>query len=320
MVAFLALVVVVSSRGDAAPEGPPPGFEGVWASLAPEEQQALSEVLDSSPLDPAVIEEELRGVPEGPTPEEIAEAGSEGRFGLRVGLVDSTMSPFRDLIVVENQWAQIADEGTKYREVFAGTSRESESVGIVVVREFPLPQAADAEYPIGEVVTSYTAPGAPFRITDVTGQTLVLSTAAGALVFDLGHRVLDHPPSCSSVAADPSSLWPPDHTMRAVRLSGATDPDGDEVALTVTTVTQDEPLNGLGDGDLSPDAARGSTSSEVLLRAERQGPYDGRVYRVSFTGADGKGGTCTGTVVVEARDSQSKPSVDSGLVFDSFGS
>lgn len=63
-------------------------------------------------------------------------------------------------------------------------------------------------------------------------------------------------------------------------MAGTTDADGDAVVLTVTAVTQDEPLNGVGDGDTGPDAQRGATADTVLVRAERQGPSDGRVYRI----------------------------------------
>ena len=43
-----------------------------------------------------------------------------------------------------------------------------------------------------------------------------------------------------------------------------------------TPVTQDEPVNGLGDGDTGPDAV--TLSDGILLRAERSGTGDGRVY------------------------------------------
>ncbi len=34
-------------------------------------------------------------------------------------------------------------------------------------------------------------------------------------------------PDCSGVTATPSSLWPPDRSLRPVCVSGVTDPDGD---------------------------------------------------------------------------------------------
>jgi hypothetical protein len=130
---------------------------------------------------------------------------------------------------------------------------------------------------------------------------------------------INSPPDCSTVTPDSALLWPPNHTLRLVSLGGATDPDGDTVTLTVTAVTQDEALDGLGDGDTAPDAVAGPASNQVSLRAERSGPGDGRVYRIAFGGDDGRGGTCTGTVTVGVPHNQGRAPVDSGLVVNSFG-
>lgn len=154
-----------------------------------------------------------------------------------------------------------------------------------------------------------------YRITD--GQ-----ATATATVYVTVTPVND-PPVCSAVSASETALWPPDHGLRMVSLSGATDVEGDPVIITVTAVTQDEPVNGLGDGDTGPDAVAGATSNEVQLRAERSGTGDGRVYRVSFTASDGQGGTCSGVVRVSVPKSQGgagSTAVESPLVVDSFGS
>ncbi len=91
-------------------------------------------------------------------------------------------------------------------------------------------------------------------------------------------------------------------------------------SVVVTAVLQDEPVNGRGDGDRAPDARAGTRSDSVFLRAERSGGGDGRVYRVSFTGSDGRGGTCSGTVTVGVPRSPGASAVDSAPPsFDSFG-
>ena len=132
----------------------------------------------------------------------------------------------------------------------------------------------------------------------------------------------NEPPDCSTVEASPTVLWPPNHELRLVTLSGGTDPDSDAVTLTVTAVTQDEPLNGSGDGNTAPDAEAGTFSNTVRLRAERSGTGDGRVYRISFTGSDGEGGTCSGTVTVGVPHDMgagSTPIDSAPPSFDSFG-
>ena len=88
---------------------------------------------------------------------------------------------------------------------------------------------------------------------------------------------------------------------------------------TVTGVTQDEPLNGLGDGDTAPDAV--IQGSAVLLRAERAGGGNGRVYRIHFSADDGAGGTCTGSVTVCVPHDQGRGAecVDDGQIYNSLG-
>src|SRR5439155_19899333 len=83
------------------------------------------------------------------------------------------------------------------------------------------------------------------------------------------------PPDCSAATAEPARLWPPNHKLVDVSIVGVTDPDGDPVIISVTGLTQDEPI---GFEDLSnpcPDAS-GVGSSIARLRAERRGSGDGR--------------------------------------------
>ena len=92
-------------------------------------------------------------------------------------------------------------------------------------------------------------------------------------------------------------LWPPDHKLVLVTLSGATDPDpGDTVSYAITGVTQDEPLLGTGSGDTLPREA--CFRRLGLDPAERSGGDDGRVYTIAFTVADSHGATCSGTTTV----------------------
>jgi hypothetical protein len=113
-----------------------------------------------------------------------------------------------------------------------------------------------------------------------------------ALVENLGdwQPVVNAPPDCSGVSADPASLWPPNKHLRPVLLSGATDPDGDTVTITVTGVTHDE--------GGAPGWEPGSSPEQVLLRAERDPKGDGRVYTIAFEVSDERGATCTGEATV----------------------
>ncbi len=149
--------------------------------------------------------------------------------------------------------------------------------------------------------------------------------------FDVGRRGVfvafsipepNTPPDCSGAVADPNLLWPPDQKFVDVAIVGVTDPDGDPVTITITDIAQDEPLEGLGDGNTCPDAI-GVDTDIAYVRAERSGAKntsgDGRVYHLSFTADDGQGGECSATVTVCVPHDQHQGNacVDQGPVFDS---
>ncbi len=126
----------------------------------------------------------------------------------------------------------------------------------------------------------------------------------------------NRPPDCSKAAATPNLLWPPNHKLVPITITGVTDPDGDPVTITITGITQDEPTNGLGDGDTAPDGF-GVGTSQAQVRAERSGTGNGRVYAISFRAEDGKGGSCTGVVKVGVPHDKKDTPIDDGQKYDS---
>lgn len=128
--------------------------------------------------------------------------------------------------------------------------------------------------------------------------------------------VENQPPDCIAATATPALLWPPNHKLVTIDLGGISDPDGDAVTLTVTGITQDEPTNGLGDGDKAPDGF-GVATATPQVRAERSGTGNGRVYALTFTAEDGNGGSCTATVTVGVPHDRHDEAVDDGQNFDS---
>jgi hypothetical protein len=99
--------------------------------------------------------------------------------------------------------------------------------------------------------------------------------------------------------------------MVKIQLTGA----ADTVMINVTAVRQDEPTEGIGDGNVSPDAKIYPTYVE--LRAERSGTGDGRVYHIYFTATDDSGGYYEGEVTVGVPHSVKKAAVDGGALYDS---
>jgi hypothetical protein len=122
----------------------------------------------------------------------------------------------------------------------------------------------------------------------------------------------NNPPDCSNAYALVSKLWPPNQRLVPVEIAGVTDSDGDPVTITVTGVTQDEPLKTEADAVI----ANGS----ALVLAERSGKGNGRVYAVSFTASDDQGGSCDGSVVVCVPHDRGRDAcVDDGQNFNSLG-
>jgi hypothetical protein len=123
-------------------------------------------------------------------------------------------------------------------------------------------------------------------------------------------------PLCDSAVAQPNNLWPPKHLYTAIAINGVSDPDGDALTLSITSVTQDEPVNNAGDGDTSPDAL--TDGSSVQVRSERSGTGNGRVYRINFIANDGYD-SCTGSVSVSVPHDKKSTAIDDGQYFDSTG-
>ena len=105
--------------------------------------------------------------------------------------------------------------------------------------------------------------------------------------------------------------------MKTIIVSGVTDSDNDPITITTTSIRQDEPTSGLGDGDQTPDGS-GIGTSTANVRVERSGTSNGRVYHISFSASDGKGGSCTGQVSVSVPLNQNDSgAIDQGAIYDS---
>jgi chitinase len=121
------------------------------------------------------------------------------------------------------------------------------------------------------------------------------------------------PPDASHARADVSVLWPPDHKMAQVHIIGVNNPNNDPIAI--NAVTQDERTNGLGDGDTPIDGI--INNDAVLLRAERSGQGNGRVYKVCFTVADPEQNAYGCVNVMVPKSKKTDVAIDSGQAYDS---
>jgi uncharacterized repeat protein (TIGR01451 family) len=119
---------------------------------------------------------------------------------------------------------------------------------------------------------------------------------------------------CSGAVASAQVLWSPNHSLVPISIAGL--PDGASAA--VTSIAQDEPVGSGGSGGTAPDAYL-LDDGTALVRAERSGQGDGRVYLLSFTAAAAGYAPCAGLVQVCVPHDARSPCSDSGPRYDSLG-
>lgn len=181
-------------------------------------------------------------------------------------------------------------------------------------------------------VVTITNPGVCQDPEDITFTAEVAACGQGVTDSDTATFIPNQPPDCSDAQADNDCLWPPNHKFVDVGIVGVTDPDGDPITITITGITSDEPTataKGAGGAKHAPDAD-GVGTDTAGLRAERSGsglekgesgagPGNGRVYEISFTADDGRGGECEGTVQVKVPHDIRKhtcDAIDDGRIYD----
>src|SRR6266850_909912 len=172
----------------------------------------------------------------------------------------------------------------------------------------------------GATLASYTTPaataqdnGAQFRV--------VASNSAGKATSNPATLTVNSPPECSPtlrVSLSPDTLWPPNHKLVQITATLETS-DGCDAnpAVTLESITSNEPDNGLGDGDEPNDiqAVRGGPIPfgtylrSFLLRAERSGMRAGRVYTVNYMvrNASGNKSLASAQVSVGSQATEASP-------------
>jgi parallel beta-helix repeat protein len=105
-------------------------------------------------------------------------------------------------------------------------------------------------------------------------------------------------PSIVSITASTKILSPAKHQMVPITVAvSARDNCDPSVSCRITSVTSNEPVNGLGDGDKSPDWTITGPLT-VSLRAERAAKGNGRIYTINIECVDSSGNRATSYVQV----------------------
>jgi cysteine-rich repeat protein len=113
-------------------------------------------------------------------------------------------------------------------------------------------------------------------------------------------------PTVTGASADPSVLWPANHKMVKVKVNASASDNCDAApTCKIVSVASNEPVNGLGNGDIAPDwQITGNLT--VNLRAERSGTGNGRIYTISIACADTAGNISNRSVKVTVPKNQGK--------------
>jgi hypothetical protein len=156
----------------------------------------------------------------------------------------------------------------------------------------------------GDTITLSQSPAGPYPL-GTTSVTLTVTDNHGASNQCTANVTVvdDTPPAITGTSASPSSLGPPNHKMMNVTVNYSVSDNCDASPACVLSVASNEPLDGTGDGDTSPDWEV-IDAHQVRLRAERAGGGTGRVYTITITCTDAANNSSSKTVTVTVPDNQ----------------
>ncbi len=105
------------------------------------------------------------------------------------------------------------------------------------------------------------------------------------------------PPTITGVSVIPAVLWPPNHKIINATVTYNVTAECGGTTTSSLSVASNEPVNGTGDGNTSPDwVVLGPHNVE--LRAERAGTGIGRIYTITISSRDTLGNAASQTVTV----------------------
>jgi hypothetical protein len=153
-------------------------------------------------------------------------------------------------------------------------------------------------------IASMSVSPSSFTCADIGPNTVTLTVANNdgyTSTADATVTVVDNmPPQISYVSASPNVLWPPNHKMTSVEITGASISDNcgrldlETGHCRIVSVSSSEPVEGPGTGNMDPDyAITGDLTAD--LRAERSGSGNGRVYTLTLECMDESGNASTST-------------------------
>jgi hypothetical protein len=121
------------------------------------------------------------------------------------------------------------------------------------------------------------------------------------------------------LAAHTIQLWPPNHKFHEIAIEDCVtpvDPCDRDLQAEFVWASSDEPVDAKGDGHHAPDILLSDDCRTLSVRSERQGPSDGRVYKIGVRVVDGDGQVSTAecSVVID-HDQRGVEGADSGEAY-----
>lgn len=149
--------------------------------------------------------------------------------------------------------------------------------------------------------------------------TLVVTDAFGETDEEMvSIKVQDATPPTVSLSLKKDTLRPPNHKMIDVGFSYELSDNCDALTAVSLEITSDEATStapAAGGVSNSPDAEI-TSGNQVLLRAERSGDGDGRVYVITLTPTDTSGNSLSSSIGVRVNYDKKTEAVDSGQAYD----
>jgi hypothetical protein len=206
-------------------------------------------------------------------------AGNTTSASFTIKVVDTTAPA---IAVLANQTLE-ATSASGAVATFNATATDA-----VGVTSLTASKASGSTFPLGTTTVTLTA-------KDAAG-----NTSTGSFTVTVRDTTA---PTITSLSNNAPTLWPPNHKMVAVTVSGASSDLVGVTSLKIVSVTSSEPDNGLGDGDTAGDIQI-TGALTVNLRAERSGNGDGRTYTITVEAKDAAGNASIRTTTVSVPKSQ----------------
>jgi hypothetical protein len=151
--------------------------------------------------------------------------------------------------------------------------------------------------PDGDTLSITQSPAGPYPLGVTTVLLTVWDPSGATSQASADVTVVDNtPPQVTLLSVSQDSLWPPNHKMVDIEVRYNAS-DSCNAATCVLAVSSNQPVDGTGDGDTSPDWEV-IDAHHVRLRAERAATDDDRIYTITVTCTDAAGNRTVKQVVV----------------------